>query len=68
VLEISLDLSRFAVALHLLGMRLADIDDRPTVEMVFLDFGGSVPGARIRGIHWPPPFRRLGLGTRGGAG
>ncbi len=33
-LEIDLDLGRFAVALNLLGMGLADIDDGPTLQMV----------------------------------
>ena len=57
--EIGLHLSRFAMALHLLRMRLADIDDGPTFEMLPLDFRGSVRGRAPIDYHRPPPFRRF---------
>jgi hypothetical protein len=57
-LEIGLDLGGFAVALNLLGMRLADIDDGPTVEVVALDLPGPLRDRRISGSHRPPPLRR----------
>ena len=44
VLEIDLDLGRFAVALNLLGMGLANIDDGPTLQMVRGDFGWPAAG------------------------
>ena len=40
--EIGLNLGGFAVALDLLGMGLADIDDGPAFQMAGGDFGGSV--------------------------
>ena len=40
LLELGLDLGRFAVALDLLGVRLTDIVDRPALQMVALDLGG----------------------------
>ena len=46
LLELGLDLGRFAVALDLLGVRLADIVDRPAFQMVALDLGG--PACRSR--------------------
>ena len=64
LLELGLDLGRFAVALDLLRVRLPDIVDRPAFQMVALDLGG--PARRgINGDHRRPPFRR-GPGTRGG--
>src|SRR5260370_17677361 len=38
LLEIGLDLSGFAVALHLLRMRLANLNEGPTFEVLGLDF------------------------------
>src|SRR5262249_7879715 len=64
LLELGLDLGRFAVALDLLGLRLPHIVDRPALQMVALDLGGSARHG-INGDHRRPPFRR-GLGTRGG--
>jgi hypothetical protein len=66
--EIELDLGGFAVALHLLGMRLPDIDDRPTVEMAALDLGGPGGVGGLSAIHRPPPLVRLGRRRGGGAG
>ncbi len=61
--EIGLNLSGFAVLLHLLRVRLADIDDGPAFEVLPLNLRGT-SGRRINGIHWPPPFgpRRLERG------
>ena len=64
LLELGLDLGRFAVALDLLGVRLPDIVDRPALQMMAFDLRGSARRG-ITGDHRPPPFRR-GLGTRGG--
>ena len=55
LLEIGLDLSGFGVALDLLGMGLADIDDGPAFQVVQGDLGGSVARQRFRGCHRPPP-------------
>ncbi len=65
LLELSLDLGRFAVASDLLGMRLPDIVDRPAFQMVALDLGGPTRGGGINGDHRRPPFRR-GRTTWGG--
>ena len=37
--QIGLDLSGFTMALDLLRMRLADVNDGPTFEVARLDFG-----------------------------
>ncbi len=58
LLQVGLDLSGFAVALHLLGMRLTDIDDGPTFEMVSEDLGGPLGGYAFSGSHRPPPLGR----------
>ena len=44
LLELGLDLGRFGVAPDLLGVGLADIVDRPALQVVALDLGG--PGRR----------------------
>ena len=66
-LEIGLDLGGFGVALDLLGMGLADIDDGPAFQVVQGDLGGSLARQRFSGCHRPPPFRGERRGRRVGA-
>ena len=68
--EVGLDLGGFAVALDLLGMGLADIDDGPTIQMVAEDLGGSDAGERFRGVigHLPRGAADLGRGGAGAGG
>jgi hypothetical protein len=67
LLEMGLDLSRFAVTLHLLRMRLAHINDGPPFEVMSLDFCGSAYGEGVNGTHPTPPFRRRRLAFGGAA-
>ena len=66
--ELGLDLGGFAVALDLLGMRLADIDDRPAFQMVRLDLGETSGMRKFKRVHQSPPWDRRERRRGGGAG
>jgi hypothetical protein len=64
LLQVGLDLRGFAVTFHLLRMRLADIDDSPSFQVVEVDLGRAVRLHGFRSCHRPPPLRRR-RGVRG---
>ena len=67
LLEVGLDRCGFGVALDLLGMGLAHIDDGPAFQVMQSDLGGSVACLEFSGGHRPPPRRGV-REDRGDAG